>query len=153
MIERLQALAEITVQDDAGNPVNLTQFVGKRVLIFFFPRAGTPGCTEQACGFREAFPQISEKGAVVIGISPDTPKALAKWRAAENLPYLLLSDPEHRLAEAFGAWGERSMYGKKLMGILRSHFVVDAAGNITHREVKISPKASIQKGVAALISE
>lgn len=153
MIEKLQDLADITVQDDAGNNVNLTQFVGKRTLIFFFPRAGTPGCTEQACGFRDAFPQISEKGAVVIGISPDTPKALAKWRTAEKLPYILLSDPEHRLAEAFGAWGERSMYGKKFMGILRSHFVVDASGKITETALKVTPKDSIKKGVAALIND
>ncbi|MCE7947164.1 MAG: thioredoxin-dependent thiol peroxidase [Chloroflexi bacterium CFX4] len=149
----LQALANISVQDDAEQTVTLAQYLGKRLLIFFFPKAGTSGCTEQACGFRDAFPQIEAKGALVIGISPDAPKALAKWRAKESLPYILLSDPEHRLADAFGVWGEKSMYGKKYMGIIRSHFVVDAEGKIAAAEVKISPKDSVKKGVAALLKD
>ncbi|MFN7210585.1 MAG: peroxiredoxin, partial [Aggregatilineales bacterium] len=119
----LQALSDISLQDDTGRAVTLSEFVGKRLLIFFFPKAGTSGCTEQACGFRDAFPQIQAKDALVIGVSADSPQALARWRAKEQLPYILLSDPEHRLAQAFGAWGEKSMYGKKYMGILRSHFV------------------------------
>ncbi len=149
----LQALAGISLQDDMEQSVTLAQYLGKRLLIFFFPKAGTSGCTDQACGFRDAFPQIEAKGALVIGISPDAPKALAKWRAKESLPYILLSDPDHRLADAFGVWGEKSMYGKKYMGIIRSHFVVDAEGKIEAAEVKISPKDSVKKGVAALLKD
>ena len=149
----LQALAGINLQDDAENTVNLAQYLGKRLLIFFFPKAGTSGCTDQACGFRDAFPQIEAKGALVIGVSTDAPKALAKWRMKESLPYILLSDPDHRLADAFGVWGEKSMYGKKYMGIIRSHFVVDAEGKVEVAEVKISPKDSVKKGVAALLKD
>lgn len=149
----LQSLSAISLQDDTGRTVSLSEFLGKRLLIFFFPKAGTSGCTEQACGFRDAFPQIQEKGALVIGVSPDSPQALAKWRADAQLPYILLSDPEHRLAEAFGAWGEKSMYGKKYMGIIRSHFVIDAEGKVEAAEIKVSPKESVKKGVAALLKD
>lgn len=149
----LQALSAISLQDDTGRTVSLSEFLGKRLLIFFFPKAGTSGCTEQACGFRDAFPQIQEKGALVIGVSPDSPQALAKWRADAQLPYILLSDPEHRLAEAFGVWGEKSMYGKKYMGIIRSHFVIDAEGKVEAAEIKVSPKESVKKGVAALLKD
>ncbi|MCS6870847.1 MAG: peroxiredoxin [Anaerolineae bacterium] len=149
----LQALSEISLQDDTGRTVTLREFLGKRLLIFFFPKAGTSGCTEQACGFRDAFPQIQAKGALVIGVSPDSPQALAKWRADEQLPYILLSDPENRLAQAFGAWGEKSMYGKKYMGIIRSHFVIDAEGKVEAAEIKVSPKESVKKGVAALLKD
>ncbi|MFQ3537070.1 MAG: peroxiredoxin [Aggregatilineales bacterium] len=149
----LQALSAISLQDHTGRTVTLSEFLGKRLLIFFFPKAGTSGCTEQACGFRDAFPQIEAKGALVIGVSPDSPQALARWRDKERLPYILLSDPEHRLAEAFGAWGEKSMYGKKYMGVIRSHFVVGAGGEVEAAEVKVSPKESVQKGVAALLKD
>ncbi|MEP7287328.1 MAG: thioredoxin-dependent thiol peroxidase [Chloroflexota bacterium] len=141
-----------TLTNDADQPVSLTDFAGKRVLLFFFPKAGTSGCTTQACGFRDAFPKIEEAGAVVIGISPDAPKALAKWRAKEHLPYVLLSDPDHKVADSYGAWGERSMYGKKFMGIIRSHFVIDGQGNLEASAVKVSPKDSIEKGVASLLA-
>ncbi|MBO9309860.1 MAG: thioredoxin-dependent thiol peroxidase [Chloroflexi bacterium] len=149
----LQALSAISLQDDTGRAVSLTEFLGKRLLIFFFPEAGTPGCTEQACGFRDAFPQIQARGALVIGVSPDPPEALAKWRAKERLPYVLLSDPEHRLARAFGVWGEKSLYGKKYMGVIRSHFVIGADGRVEAAEIKVSPKESVQKGVAALLKD
>jgi peroxiredoxin Q/BCP len=149
----LQALSAISLQDDTGRAVSLTEFLGKRLLIFFFPEAGTPGCTEQACGFRDAFPQIQARGALVIGVSPDPPEALAKWRAKEQLPYILLSDPEHRLARAFGVWGEKSLYGKKYMGVIRSHFVIGADGRVEAAEIKVSPKESVQKGVAALLKD
>jgi peroxiredoxin Q/BCP len=147
----LAALADHPLTDDSGHPVSLASFIGKRVLIFFFPEADTPGCTTQACGFRDSFPQITEKGAVVIGISPDAPPALAKWRKKQNLPYILLSDPDHVIAERFGAWGEKSMYGKKYMGIVRSHFVFDETGKVVAAEVKVSPADSIKKGVAELL--
>jgi peroxiredoxin Q/BCP len=146
-----QKAPDFTLISDEGKPVSLSDFKGKRVLIFFFPKAGTSGCTAQACGFRDRFPAIHEHGAVVIGISPDKPAKLAKWKAAEKLPYTLLSDPDHAVAEAYGAWGERSMYGRKFTGILRSHFVIDANGNIEDAQIKVSPQASVERGVKALV--
>ena len=139
-----------TLTSDEDKPVSLADFAGKRVLLFFFPKAGTSGCTEQACGFRDSFPEIKEAGAVVIGLSPDSPAALARWKTKEKLPYILLSDPDHNVAEAYGVWGEKSMYGRKYFGIIRSHFVIDAKGNIEDAQRKVSPKVSIEKGVRTL---
>jgi peroxiredoxin Q/BCP len=137
--------------DDAGEPVRLDSFLGRRTLIFFFPKANTSGCTEQACGFRDAFPQIEEKGAVVVGISPDAPKDLKKWRDKEKLPYVLLSDADHRVAEAYGVWGEKKMYGRTYMGVIRSHFIIGPDGAVQIAAVKVSPKQSVESGVAALL--
>ncbi len=148
-----QKAPDFTLTSDEGKPVSLSDFKGNRVLIFFFPKAGTTGCTAQACGFRDHFPAIREHGAVVIGISPDKPAKLAKWKAAEELPYTLLSDPDHAVAEAYGAWGERSMYGRKFTGILRSHFVIDADGNIEDAQVKVNPQQSVERGVKALTGD
>jgi peroxiredoxin Q/BCP len=141
---------DFTLTNDKGESVSLSDFRGKRVLIFFYPKAGTSGCTAQACGFRDAFPKIDAAGATVIGISPDKPAALAKWRAKENLPFVLLSDPDHKIAEAFGVWGEKSMYGRKFMGIIRSHFIIDEQGNIAESQIKVSPQDSVTRGVKAL---
>ena len=123
---------------------------GQRVILFFYPRAATPGCTTQACGFRDSFPVIQAAGATVIGVSPDAPEVLANWKAAEALPYALLSDPDNVVATQYGAYGEKSMYGRTYMGVIRSHFVIDAAGNFEDVQVKISPKASIKKAVGQL---
>lgn len=120
------------------------------MILFAYPKAGTSGCTTQACGFRDQFPQVTESNAVVLGISPDEPAAQKKWKDAENLPYDLLSDPDHAVLEAWGAWGERSMYGKKYFGVIRSHWVIDADGTVIDVQVKISPKDSVEKAVKAL---
>lgn len=147
----LQQFAEIKLVNDAEQPTSLADFVGRRVLIFFFPKADTPGCTTQACGFRDAYPRIQEANAEIIGISADPPKALAKWRAKQSLPYTLLSDPDHHIIEAFGAWGERKMYGRTYMGIIRSHFVFGADGVLEDAKIKVSPEDSITKGVKGLL--
>ncbi|GAB4307461.1 MAG: thioredoxin-dependent thiol peroxidase [Phototrophicales bacterium] len=139
---------ELLNQD--GKKVKLSDFRGKKVVLFAYPKAGTSGCTTQACGFRDQFPQISETNTVVLGISPDEPAALKKWKEAENLPYDLLSDPEHQVLEAWGAWGEKSMYGKKYFGVIRSHWVIDEEGKIVDVQIKISPKDSVAKAVKAL---
>jgi thioredoxin-dependent peroxiredoxin len=139
---------ELPNQD--GEIVKLSDLRGKRVILFAYPKAGTDGCTKQACGFREAFPKIEADNAVVLGISPDEPKALKKWKAKEDLPYDLLSDPNHQVIEAWGAWGERSMYGRKFMGVIRSHWVIDENGIIVDEQLKVSPKDSVEKAVKAL---
>jgi len=141
-----------TLVSDENKRVSLSDYAGKRVLMFFFPRAFTHGCTVQACGFRDNFPKITEAGATVIGVSPDSPEELARWRAAEHLPYTLLSDPDHKVAEAYGAWGERSNYGKTTIGIIRSHFVIGPDGSMEDAQIKISPTDSIEKGVESLVS-
>lgn len=142
---------DIPLKDDTGKDVTLADFVGKRVLIFFFPKADTPGCTTQACGFRDAWPRIKEANGVVLGMSGDTPEELAKWKKKENLPYTLISDVGHKALEKFGVWGEKSMYGKTYLGIIRSHFVFDENGQMTESHVKISPADSIEMGVKSLV--
>jgi thioredoxin-dependent peroxiredoxin len=128
---------------DEGQPIKLSDLHGRRVIVFFYPKADTPGCTIQACGFRESFPRIEAANATVLGISPDKPEALAKWRQKENLPYNLLSDIDHQVAEAYGVWGEKSMYGKTYMGITRSHFVIGSDGKLEDVQIKVKPEDSV----------
>lgn len=139
---------ELLNQD--GKPVKLSDYRGQKVILFAYPKAGTSGCTTQACGFRDELPRVESGNAVVLGISPDEPKALLKWKQKENLPYDLLSDPDHAVLDAWGVWGEKSMYGRKFMGVIRSHWVIDENGVVVDEQVKISPKDSVKKAVAAL---
>jgi thioredoxin-dependent peroxiredoxin len=145
-----EAAPDFELVNQDGKTVKLSDFRGKRVILFAYPKAGTEGCTTQACGFRDEFPKIEAGNAVVLGISPDEPKALKKWKDKEKLPYDLLSDPDHNTIDAWGAWGERSMYGRKFMGVIRSHWVIDENGIILDEQVKISPKDSIKKAVKTL---
>ena len=137
--------------NSAEEPVRLSDFRGQRVVLFFYPKAGTSGCTTQACGLRDSFPRFEEANATVVGVSPDKPAALAKWKAKENLPYPLLSDPEHEVAEMYGVWGEKKMYGRSYMGIIRSHFIIDEEGTIVDAQVKVSPKDSVSRAVAEIV--
>jgi peroxiredoxin Q/BCP len=139
---------ELLNQDE--KTVRLSDYRGQKVLLFAYPRAGTPGCTTQACGFRDGFPQIESANAVVFGISPDKPADQLKWKNKENLPYDLLSDPNHAVLEAWGAWGERSMYGRKFMGVIRSHWIIDENGVVSDAQVKVSPKKSIEQALKTL---
>lgn len=127
--------------------VKLSDYLGQRVVLFFYPKADTPGCTTQACGLRDNYAELQAHNATVIGMSPDQPEALAKWKAKQNFPFALLSDPEHATADAYSVWGEKSMYGNKYMGIIRSHFVIDAEGNLEDVQYKVGPKKSIATAV------
>jgi peroxiredoxin Q/BCP len=129
----------VELTSDEGRKVRLADFAGKRILLYFYPKADTPGCTKQACALRDIHPDIEEKDIVVIGISPDRPDALAKFRAKYDLPFVLLSDPDHAVAEAYGAWGERSLYGRRFMGFLRTHVAMDEDGRVTEFELKVKP--------------
>lgn len=150
MFEVGQEAPDFELTSDSGEKVRLSDFRGQRVVLFFYPKAGTSGCTTQACGFRDNFPTIEAAGATVLGVSPDPPEKLAAWREEENLPYTLLSDPENEVSQMFGAYGEKSMYGRKYMGVIRSHFIIDAEGNFEDVQIKVSPKKSIQKALAQL---
>ena len=135
---------------DENQPLRLSDLRGRRVVLFFYPRADTPGCTAQACGFRDRLPVIEAGNATVLGLSPDLPEALAKWRAKEKLPYNLLSDPNHEVADAFGAWGEKSSYGRTYEGILRGHAIIGVDGRIEDLRVRIKPDESVQAAVEFL---
>ncbi|MBI2168705.1 MAG: thioredoxin-dependent thiol peroxidase [Actinobacteria bacterium] len=139
-----------TLLDQDGKKVKLADFKGKRVVVYFYPRADTPGCTTQACSLRDSMSDLKKLKAVVLGISPDQPEAQRKFDQKYGLGFPLLSDPDHAVAEKFGAWGERSLYGRKFMGIVRSAFVVDEKGKVAAAFRKISPKDTVPKVSAAL---
>jgi peroxiredoxin Q/BCP len=128
--------------DEHGKQIKLSSFRGKKVILYFYPKDDTPGCTAQACGFRDSFEEVQEKNAVVIGISPDDALSHQKFRTKYNLPFVLLSDPDHSVAEKYGAWGEKSFMGNNYMGIIRSHFVIDEHGKIADAQIKVNAKAS-----------
>lgn len=132
---------------DEGKPVRLSDFRGQKVVLFFYPKAATPGCTRQACGLRDNYAAIQAGNGVVVGVSPDAPDKLAAWKAKEHFPYPLLSDPDHAVAEAYDVWGEKKMYGNSYMGIIRSHFVIAPDGSVADVQYKISPKKSVAKAV------
>ncbi len=136
--------------DDGGATVTLSGLKGKQVVVYFYPRDDTPGCTKQACGVRDAWDAFAAAGAVVLGVSPDGEASHAKFKAKFSLPFTLLSDPDHAVAEAYGAWGEKSMYGKKYMGIVRSTVVIDAAGKVKAVFPKVQPAAHVRFVLDAL---
>jgi len=131
---------EFTLVADSGQEVSLRDYRGKRVVLYFYPKDDTPGCTTEACNFRDDHSQILAAGAAVLGVSPDSVKSHDRFRSKFSLPFALLSDPEHRVAEMYGAWGEKRMYGKTYMGILRSTFVIDEEGRI----IKVFPKVDVK---------
>lgn len=150
MIEPGDAFPAFELPNQDGETVRLADLRGRKVVLFAFPKAATPGCTRQACGFRDHWAEVEEAGAVVLGLSPDPPAALARWKAKEALPYDLLSDPEHRFLERLGAWGEKSMYGRKYQGVLRSHWVIDEDGTLLDARIKVSPAESVESAVRFL---
>lgn len=145
-----QAAPDFALKDENGKTVKLSDFKGKRVILYFYPKDDTTGCTTQACGFRDAYPQIEEKNAVVLGVSPDDEASHVKFKTKYNLPFTLLVDSDHKVADAYGVWGEKSLYGNTYMGIIRSHFVIDEQGNLADVQVKVSPKDSIERAIASI---
>jgi peroxiredoxin Q/BCP len=131
--ERLQpgdTAPEFELPDSEGKPVSLSSLRGRRVIVYFYPAAMTPGCTKEAVDFRDVLPELDAAGVTVLGISPDEPAKLAKFRDRDELTFPLLSDPSTEVLRAYGAYGEKTLYGKKLVGVIRSTFVVDADGKI-----------------------
>jgi peroxiredoxin Q/BCP len=128
------------LHDQDGETVKLSDFAGRTVVLYFYPKADTPGCTTQACSIRDRSGEYEAAGAVVVGVSPDEPKKLKKFADKYDLPFTLLSDEGHELAEAYGVWAEKSMYGRKYWGNERTTFVIDGDGKISHVFPKVSPK-------------
>jgi thioredoxin-dependent peroxiredoxin len=137
-----------SLEDQHGTKVRLSSFKGRRVLVFFYPKANTPGCTSQACGLRDVADQVGD--TAIVGISPDAPAKQASFDEKYSLGYPLLADTDHAVAEAFGVWGEKKLYGKTYMGIIRSAFLIDAKGKVEQAWYKISPKDTPKKLLAAL---
>lgn len=132
---------DFTLSDKDGNEVSLSDFAGKRVVLYFYPKDNTPGCTKQACAYKEHHGAFEEKGAVVIGISKDSPKAHTNFATKYELPFLLLSDPELQAIEGYDVWHEKTMCGKTYMGVVRSTCVIDENGTIVYSAEKVKPDA------------
>ena len=128
-----------SLTSDAGETVTLQSLRGTPVVLYFYPKDDTPGCTTQACGIRDAWGEFERSGAVVLGISPDSEASHVKFKQKHDLPFTLLADPDHATAEAYGVWVEKSMYGKTYMGVERSTFVIDADGNVAKAMRKVKP--------------
>jgi len=134
-----------TLPDADGTPVSLADYRGRKVIVYFYPAASTPGCTKQACDFRDNLSELAGAGLDVIGISPDKPEKLAKFRDAEKLTFPLLSDPSRSTLQAYGAFGEKTMYGKTVTGVIRSGFVVDEAGKIETAQYNVKATGHVAK--------
>jgi peroxiredoxin Q/BCP len=144
---------EIELETDSGQPFRLSSLKGKNVVLYFYPKADTPGCTKEACAFRDTSKKFSKANTVIVGVSPDTSKAQLKFKEKFDLPFTLLADPGHAAAEAYGVWKEKSMYGKKYMGVERSTFLVDSKGILREawRKVKVNGHAeAVLNAVKAL---
>ncbi len=141
---------QFTLMSDSGKKVKLSQFKGQPVVLYFYPKDDTPGCTKQACAFRDAEDKLAKLGAIVLGVSPDTAESHGKFRDKFELNFPLLADPDHAVAEEFGAWREKNMYGKKSMGIQRSTFLIDVAGKIAKVWKKVNVDGHDESVLAAL---
>lgn len=143
-------VADFTLQDDEEKTIHLTDFAGKPVVLFFYPKADTPGCTIEACGFRDQFKKIQDTGAVVLGISRDTPKAQRKFREKYDLPYPLLADVDETVCNQFGVLKEKNMYGKKVMGIERTTFLIGPDQRLLRIFPKVKPEGHAEEVLEAL---
>lgn len=139
-----------SLEDQSGRTVKLSDFKGKKLLVYFYPKASTPGCTVQSCNVRDARRDFTKQGVAVIGVSPDKPSAQRKFDEKYGLGFPLLADVEHAMAEAYGVWGEKSMYGRKYFGIIRSSFLIDEKGRIAGAWYKVSPADTVPEAMKAL---
>lgn len=150
MIEPGTKAPSFSMKDQDGKPVKLADFAGKNVVLYFYPKDDTPGCTVQACAFRDEHSKLLKKGAVVLGVSPDDEKSHQKFIKKFNLPFPLLVDEGHKVAETYGAWGEKSMYGKTFMGIVRSTFLIGPDGKVRTAWPKVKVDGHADEVIAAL---
>jgi peroxiredoxin Q/BCP len=147
MIEAGSPAPDFTLSDQSGKKVTLSKLKGSPVVLYFYPRDDTPGCTKEACGFRDATADYKRKGVIILGVSPDSTESHAKFAKKFDLPFTLLADAEHKVCEAYGVWKEKSMYGKKFLGVERTTFVIDAKGIVR----KVFPRVKVDGHVTAVL--
>jgi peroxiredoxin Q/BCP len=138
--------------DDAGNEVSLGDFAGTQLVIYFYPKAFTPGCTTESCDFRDRYETFVAAGYAIVGVSPDTPEELARFRSEHALPFALLSDPDHEMAEAYGAWGTKKNYGREYEGIIRSTIVIDTHGDVADAWYNVRAKGHADRVAGAVLA-
>jgi thioredoxin-dependent peroxiredoxin len=141
---------DFTLTSDTGEQVTLSSLRGKPVVLYFYPKDDTPGCTAQATGIRDAWGDFESRGVVVLGVSPDTESSHVRFKEKYGLPFTLLADPDHAVADAYGVWGERTLYGKTYLGVERSTFVIDADGSVAKVLRKVKPDTHAADVLAAL---
>lgn len=150
MVEEGHEAPDFELTSEAGERVRLSQFRGKTVVLYFYPRDDTPGCTAQACGIRDSYEDFEQRGAVVLGVSPDEESSHVKFKQKYGLPFTLLADPEHEVAEQYGVWGERKYMGKTYMGVERSTFLIDEDGRIAKVMRRVKPDTHASQVLEAL---
>ena len=153
MVETGKPAPDFTLRSDSGDTVHLADLRGKPVVVYFYPKDDTPGCTTQACAIRDSWGQFEKAGATVLGISPDSAESHEKFKAKFSLPFPLLADEDHAVAEKYGVWQEKSMYGRKYMGVARTTFIIDAKGRIAMVFEKVKPEdhaIEVAEAIAAL---
>ena len=150
MLETGTLAPDFTLESDGSGPVSLSDFRGKKVVLYFYPKDDTPGCTTEACNFRDDYSALTGTGAVVLGVSPDDVKSHQKFKNKYELPFLLLSDPDHKVADVYGAWGPKKMMGRSYEGIIRSTYVIDETGKIMRVFPKVDVKQHSQEILAVL---
>ena len=150
MVEEGKPAPTFTLPSDSGEDVSLESLRGKPVVLYFYPKDDTPGCTAQACGIRDAWDEFEKRGAIVLGVSPDSENSHVKFKEKYGLPFMLLADEDHSVSDSYGVWGERQMAGHTYMGVERSTFVIDADGNVARIMRRVKPDTHADDVLAAL---
>jgi peroxiredoxin Q/BCP len=150
VVEEGAPAPDFTLESEGGEEVTLSQFRGRPVVLYFYPRDFTPGCTAEACSFRDDYEAYVERGAVILGVSPDTVASHGRFKDKHALPFTLLADPDHNVADKYGAWGEKVVYGKKSIGLIRSTFVIDPEGKIARVISPVRVQGHSEEVLAAL---
>jgi len=150
VVEEGQEAPDFELTSDSGDRVRLSQFRGRPVVLYFYPKDDTPGCTKQACRIRDSYDDFEQRGAVVLGVSPDEETSHVKFKEKYGLPFTLLADPEHEVVEQYGVWGERSYMGRTYMGVERSTFLIDEDGRIAKVMRRVKPDTHVEQVLAAL---
>jgi peroxiredoxin Q/BCP len=150
MLNEGDVAPDFTLASDEGEEVTLSSLRGKPIVLYFYPKDDTPGCTVEACGFRDSYTDFEKRGAVVLGVSPDDEASHVKFKQKYSLPFTLLADPEHKVSEQYGVWGEKNYAGKTYWGVQRSTFVIDPDGNIAKVMHNVKPDGHPEQVLAAL---